>query len=122
MREPVTVGVKVTVTVHVALAASVEPHVVPVIVKSPRFAPPRDGALEMVRVVVPVFVSVELCGGLVLPSEIVPNARVVGENEAPGPLPVVKVCDWLEVAPETSVVSAVIVCDPPLRLLVLIVA
>lgn len=95
-REPSATGVKTTVIVQVALAARVELQVVAVIAKSPALVPVIAdavviGAFEIVNVVVPVFVSVVACGELDEPRLIVPKASVVGENETPGPLPVLNV-------------------------------
>jgi hypothetical protein len=82
VRVPVAVGVNVTLIVQLALAANVAgsvPHVF-VSAKSADAA-----AMEMiVRVAVPVFVSVTVCAALVVFSNWLPKVRVVGASITAG--------------------------------------
>ena len=68
LRAPAAVGLKVTLKVQLAPAASVAGSVPQVFVwaKSPAFAPPMV-MLLMVSVPVPGFVSVTFCAALVVP-------------------------------------------------------
>jgi hypothetical protein len=62
VREPVAVGVKVTLIVQVALAATLVPQLL-VWAKSPLAA-----MLEMLNAPVPLLVSVSVCAALVVPT------------------------------------------------------
>ena len=80
-------GVNVTEIVHIALAASVAPHVV-VSAKSPGFVPPIVMP-EMSSVALPEFDSVKVCAALTTPT-VELNVSVGGESDAldpPSPVP-----------------------------------
>ena len=77
MWEPVAAGLKVSVTVQLVKAPSVEPHVLDVMLNSLEFFPvlvmlvmltELDPVFVILRVAVPVFVIVTFCGGLVVPA------------------------------------------------------
>jgi hypothetical protein len=81
----VAVGVKVTLIVQLAPAATLAPQVL-VWAKSPLAA-----TLEMFRAALPVLVSVTVCGALVVPTFVPVNVRVVGARLTTGascPVPV----------------------------------
>jgi hypothetical protein len=68
VREPAVEGVKVTLTVQVPLGTTEAPeHVSALLAKSPALVPVRL-TLEIVRLAVPVLVSVIACGMLVVPT------------------------------------------------------
>ena len=77
--EPPALGLKVTLTLHEAPAATLEPQVL-VWEKSPLIA-----MLVMMSVALPVFVSVKLCGLLLVPTACEANAKDAGETLAAGP-------------------------------------
>ena len=79
---PVVVGLKVTLMVQEELAPTLEPQVL-VWEKSPLIV-----MLLIVRVALPVFVSVTFCGLLLLPSACDANVNEVGDTLAPGTAPV----------------------------------
>jgi hypothetical protein len=79
VRAPTAVGVKVTLMVQLALAATLEPQVLLAMLKSPGLAPEVEMEL-MVRALVPVLVRVTVCGGLVVPTVWLANGRVVGDR------------------------------------------
>jgi len=62
VRVPVAVGVKVTLMVQLAAAATLPPHVL-LAAKSPLAT-----MLEIARGPVPLFVSITICGALVVPT------------------------------------------------------
>ena len=78
LRVPVAVGVKVTLMVQLAPAATVAPQVF-VWVKSPLAA-----MLLMLSVALPGLVSVTLWAGLVLPTNWLPKPRLVAERLTAG--------------------------------------
>ena len=82
VREPVAVGVNVTLIVHDELAARLEPQVL-VWEKSPLMV-----MLEIVRVALPGLLRVTLCGLLLVPKACEENTRDVGERLAAGAVPV----------------------------------
>jgi uncharacterized protein YaaW (UPF0174 family) len=93
---PAAVGLKVTVTVHEALAASVAPQVL-VWENDEAFAPLKE-TLEMVVGPVPVFRSVAVCAAEEEPVLVVVKTRVAGERLTAGTVPVplsVMVCGEL---------------------------
>ena len=79
---PLAAGLKVTLMVQEPPTAKIMPQVW-VWEKSPLIAMP-----EMIRVAVPVFLRVTLCGLLLVPTGWAPNVREEVENVAPGPSPV----------------------------------
>jgi len=82
VRDPVAVGVKVTLIVHDALAARLVPQLL-VSEKSPLTV-----MLEIARVAPPGLLSVTLCGLLLVPSICPENVNEVGDRLAPGAVPV----------------------------------
>jgi len=82
VREPVAVGVNVTLIVQDELAARLVPQVL-VWEKSPLTA-----MLEIVRVAVPGLLRVTLCGLLRVPKACEANTKDVGERLAAGAVPV----------------------------------
>lgn len=86
LRAPAAVGVNVTLMPQLLPAVNVPPHVV-VRVKSPGLLPVMV-MLEIVSVAPPVFVSVMVCGDVLTPTSELPNARLVGESDAPDVVPV----------------------------------
>ena len=81
-REPVAVGVKVTLIVQDALAARLVLQVL-VCAKSP-----LDVMLEIVRVALPRLLRVTLWGLLPVPTTCEENVKEVGERLAAGAVPV----------------------------------
>ena len=79
VREPVTVGLKVSVTLQLAEAPSVEPQVSDVMLKSFGSAPARL-TLVMLTELDPVFVTVTVCAPLVFPTLVLPKLRLVVDN------------------------------------------
>ena len=82
VREPVAVGVKVTLTVHDELAARLVPQVF-VCEKSPLAA-----MLEIVSVALPGLLRVTLCGLLLVPSTCPENVNELGDRLAADAVPV----------------------------------
>ena len=82
LREPLAVGVKVTLIVQEALGARFEPQVF-VSEKSPLAV-----ILLMVRVPFPVLLRVTLCGLLLVPTGCAANVIEPGERLATGAAPV----------------------------------
>jgi hypothetical protein len=82
VRVPVVVGVNVTWMAQLRLAARLLPQLL-VCAKSPLAA-----MFVIVSGPVPVFVSVTVCAGLVVPTPCGPNVKLVGERLAPGVVPV----------------------------------
>ena len=83
---PTAVGIKVTVMVQLPPAATLVPHVL-VCEKSLKLAPTM--VIEvMVKVALPVFVSVTFMGLLEVPTAVAGNVRLVGEKVTAGPTPV----------------------------------
>ena len=82
VRDPVAVGVKVTLMVHDALAARLVPQVL-VSEKSPLTV-----MLEIARVALPGLLSVTLCGPLLVPDACPENVNEVGDRLAAGAVPV----------------------------------
>jgi hypothetical protein len=82
LREPVAVGVKVTLRVQLALAARLEPQVL-VWEKSPLFVPAMV-TLVMLSVALPVLVSVMGAAGLVVPITWLPKSYDDGERATKG--------------------------------------
>jgi len=78
MRDPIAVGAKLTLRVHLAPAATLEPQVF-VCEKSLGSAPPI-AMLEMLSEALPVFVSVTVCTGAVAAMFSWPNARFAEER------------------------------------------
>ena len=85
LRLPTAVGVNVTLNEQDAEAASVDPQVLPLIAKSPAFAPPIE-MLVMLSVAEPVFCRVSSCEELLNPSDTDPNDIEIGERLTDGPL------------------------------------
>jgi hypothetical protein len=79
-------GVKVTLVVQLAPTARLAPHVF-VWAKSPAFAPVK-AMLVMLIATEPVLVMVTICGALLVPCGMVPNATLAGETVAVGIAPV----------------------------------
>lgn len=89
LREPTAVGVNVTLRAQLAPDATLLPQLF-VWEKSAESVPVRP-RLVMLRVAVPVFESVTLCGALVVPTFCWPNVRLEGERLTTGaatPVPV----------------------------------
>jgi hypothetical protein len=78
VRVPAAVGLKVTLSVQLALAARLEPQVL-VWEKSPLAV-----MLEIVRAPLPLFVSVIVSGGLVVPTTWLPKSYDDGERATKG--------------------------------------
>jgi hypothetical protein len=72
--------VNVSVTVQEAFGASELPQVVAVMAKAVGLLPPSTGLPLMVRVAVPVLVSVRVCGALVDPEAALKAERVETER------------------------------------------
>ena len=85
VRVPVAVGLKVTLIVQLAPAATLVPQVL-VSEKSPVVE-----MLVMLRVAVPVLVSVTVSAALLVPSTVTGKVRLVGESVTAG-APLVTVC------------------------------
>jgi hypothetical protein len=82
VRRPVAEGVKVTLTAQVPLGITVAPvQVSALLAKSPAFVPPIV-TVEMVRLPVPVLVTVTLCAALVVSRSWGENARLGGDKVA----------------------------------------
>src|SRR5215471_12516875 len=79
LRTPIRVGVKVTLTVQLAPGATVVPQVLLPMVKSPLML-----ILLTLSVPAPVFVSVTTFAGLVVPSTLLPEARLVADSVTAG--------------------------------------
>jgi hypothetical protein len=79
---PLAVGVKVTLRVQEALAATLEPQVL-VSEKSPLVLMPL-----MLRVALPVLLRVTFCGLLLVPTACAENVNEVGERLTAGAVPV----------------------------------
>jgi hypothetical protein len=79
LRAPPAVGANATVTKQEAAGFNVAGHVLPVIVKSPAFAPVR-ARLEMLTAVLPVEVTVTVCPVLVEPTLVVGNVSDEGDK------------------------------------------
>src|ERR1035437_5593495 len=82
---PVAPGLNVTLTVQVLLGVIVAPVQVSVSRKSLGFVPPIV-TVEMVRLAVPVLVTITVWGTLVVPTFCVPNARLASERLTNGAL------------------------------------
>ena len=82
VRDPVAVGVKVTLIVHDALAARPVPQVL-VPEKSPLTV-----MLEIARAALPGLLRVTLCGLLLVPNACPENVNEVGDRLAAGAAPV----------------------------------
>lgn len=87
VRVPPTVGVKVTVTVQDAPAASVAPAQVVVSAKSPGFVP-VNVTVVTVTAAVPVFVSVATWAALDVPTIWLGYDRTGGVSDTVSPTPV----------------------------------
>jgi hypothetical protein len=83
VRAPVAVGLNVTPKVQLADIASVAPHVLPVMAKSP-----AGTMLLMVIVAVPVLVKVTVCALLVVPTIWLLKVRLLADRLAMGITPV----------------------------------
>src|SRR5262249_56729449 len=79
LRTPIRVGVKVTLTVQLAPGATVVPQVLLPMAKSPLML-----ILLTLSVPAPVFVSVTTFPGLVVPSTLLPKARLVADSVTAG--------------------------------------
>ena len=77
-RAPVAVGLNVTDKVQLPPAGTLVPQVL-VCAKSPGFVPVTLIPV-MLRLVVPTLVRVTVCGGLVVPTDTFPNARLAGTS------------------------------------------
>jgi len=109
VKEPDTFGMKVTLKVQVAPAATVAPQgdvPAPAALK-----PPLATMLEMVSVVPELLVSVTDLGALAVPTAWVPNARLVGDKTTGiAPVPVSPMICGLP-APESATAAAPLI-DP----------
>ena len=85
LREPLAVGVKVTLRVQLALAATLEPQLL-VSAKSPLFVPAM-ATLVMLSVALPVLVSVMGAAELVVPTSWLPKLYDVGDRFTTGACP-----------------------------------
>ena len=81
VRVPVAVGVKVTPKAQFAPAVRVP---VQVLAGEVAMAKSPLGATEIVVFTVPVFFTVTLCAGLVVPTACEPNVRLVGVGATTG--------------------------------------
>jgi hypothetical protein len=86
LRFPVAAGVKLTLIVQLAPAATELPQVV-VSGKSPGSAP-VTAMLAMLKVRLPLLVRVTDCAGAVVPTNWLPKVMVVAESSTPGAAPV----------------------------------
>ena len=82
LRVPDAVGLKTIEAVQLAAAASVVPHVLLAILKSPAFVPDKATLLMLIEVEPPFF-SVVVCGELVEPTAVFTKARLVGVTVTP---------------------------------------
>lgn len=108
-RLPVAVGVKLTLTLQLSPGKRNGPVQLSVtFMKSPAFVPVRWIAL-IVKTAKPVFVSVTVCGGLLLPTGWLPNVRVAGLRvaNATSPVPCKGTLCGLPSALSTTVTSPV---------------
>jgi hypothetical protein len=85
-RDPLAVGLNVTLIEHLAPAATLDPQPL-VCAKSPGLAP-VSAMLEMLKAAVPVFVSVTVWAALVEPTAWPAKARLLGDTLAMGAVPV----------------------------------
>jgi len=81
-RVPGAVGVNVTLIVQFTPAPTLLPQLL-VWAKSPEFVPVK-ATFDMFRVALPVFESVTVCGGLVVPVACWPNVRLGAEKPTMG--------------------------------------
>ena len=86
LREPVAVGLKVTLTMQLELGLSELPQVL-VWLKSERFVPLRLTPLMVTLVLELVLVTVTVCAVLLVPTGTLPKLREVGETLTMVPLP-----------------------------------
>ena len=86
LREPAVAGLKVNVTLQLADGPSVEPHLFEVMLKSVAFVPDFVMPL-MVTELLPVFVTVTVCAGLVVPTLMLPKLRLAGVTVITVPVP-----------------------------------
>ena len=78
VRDPIAVGANVTLRLQLAPAATLAPQVL-VWAKSPEFAP-ATVMFDMLKVTLPVLVSVTVCGTVVAAMFSCPNARLEAER------------------------------------------
>src|SRR5690242_11413537 len=84
LRAPVAVGAKVTLTVQVALTATVAPvQVSALLPKSPALVPVKPTEV-ICKLVLPLLVTVTVWAGLVVPVPWLPKLRLVGLKLVPG--------------------------------------
>jgi hypothetical protein len=101
---PATLGVKATLKLHEAPAATVAPH--GVLPDPAALNPPLATMLAILNVEPELFVSVTDFGALLLPTACVPKARLVGDNATGiSPVPDKPVICGLP-APESDTTSA----------------
>ena len=79
VRDPLAAGLKVSVTVQLADAPSVETQVLDVMLKSFGFVPDLV-TLVMLTELAPVLVTVTFCEGLVVPTLMLPKLRLPGDT------------------------------------------
>ena len=84
--EPELIGVNVTLIVQLVPSASELPQLL-VCEKSPGFVPPT-AMLVMVKVALPVLLSVTTFAELLVPSTWLGNTRLTGESDTAGAMPV----------------------------------
>ena len=110
VRDPVTGGVNVTLMEQEAPGARVAPQVF--VSPKPPSSRPLSEILKMFRVTVPVFVTVEVRGGLVWPTATVPKFSFAGAGLTIVPEPVRKM-GWA--TPKALfVISRLAVLSPPM--------
>ena len=84
LRLPVADGLNVTLTVQVLLGVTATPEQVSALLaKLLAFVPPIE-TVEMLRLAVPLLVTVTVCGALVAPTFCGLNVRLVGEKVTGG--------------------------------------
>ena len=92
-RPPLAAGVKVTLIVQFAPAATELPQVL-VCIKSPALVPVM-ARLEIVKAALPVLVRVTACAVLVVPTDWLPKERLAGARLTAGAVPVpVRLTVW----------------------------
>lgn len=110
-RLPLAEGVKVTLMVQLAPAATLAPQVF-VWAKSPLLAPVMATPVT-VSVAFPELLSVMVCAVLVLLSSWAAKVRLVGERDAAGPVPVPERLTLCGLPEASSVMVSVPVSAPP---------
>ena len=87
LRGPVAVGVNTTLNVQLAPPARLAGQVLDCTMKSPGFVPVNVKGRTIVIALVPAFISVTVCGELVIPTVVVGKAKLGGVSLPNVPVP-----------------------------------